>query len=184
MAWLVSIDSDGKVISSQLPLLPLVEGDQPVRQLLGHVGRSHSLCERWQAQPRTAILFQGPHSYVSPSWYSNRSSAPTWCYVNAAVTADITVRPDLTDIALERLVDRMETELPDRWQIDEVANRYEALRDRIVAFVADIVDVDARFKLAQDESEDAVRETINALGGHPLAHWMRDFNADRLDGIA
>mgnify|MGYP001146933394 FL=1 len=68
LAWLVSIDPGGEILSSQLPLVPL-RPENGAMVLLGHMARTNPLAARLRNQPRAAILFQGPNAYVSPSWY-------------------------------------------------------------------------------------------------------------------
>ena len=181
LAWVVSADTSGEVLSSQLPLLPLPEGCGKVTGLLGHLSRNNPLFARFRERPEAAILFQGPDAYASPSWYANRDSAPTWLYVNVTCTVDIVLRDDLTDHALERLVERMECDRPKRWDLAEIRHRYHSLQQRVIAFTATIRATKARFKLAQDEPPDVVRSTIEALGSHAIADWLRCANADRLE---
>lgn len=179
LAWLVSIDPAGEVLSSQLPLLPLPPEDGAML-LLGHMARTNPLVARLGDRPRAAILFQGPNAYVSPSWYANRDSAPTWIYVNATLTVDIALREDMTDRAINLLVHRMEQGRPERWRVAEIAHRYAALRDRVIGFTATVRKVDAKFKLAQDEAPPVVRETLDHLEDDALIRWVMAANADRL----
>ncbi|MES2452681.1 MAG: FMN-binding negative transcriptional regulator [Pseudomonadota bacterium] len=179
LAWLVSIDPAGEVVSSQLPLLPLPQEDGAML-LLGHMARSNPLVPRLRDRPRAAILFQGPNAYISPSWYADRDSAPTWAYINATITADIAIREDMTDRAINLLVHRMEQGRPRRWRVAEIARRYAALRDRVIGFTATIAKIDARFKLAQDEPPPVVRETLEHLEDDALIRWMKAANAERL----
>lgn len=179
LAWLVSIDPVGEVVSSQLPLLPLPQ-EEGAMLLLGHMARSNPLVTRLRDRPRAAILFQGPNAYISPSWYTDRDSAPTWAYINATITADIAIREDMTDRAINLLVHRMEQGRPTRWRVAEIAHRYAALRDRVIGFTATIAKIDARFKLAQDEPPPVVRETLDNLDDDALIHWMKAANAERL----
>jgi len=185
LAWLVSVDPAGEILSSQLPLLPLpLPPEDGGMLLLGHMARTNPLVARLGDRPRAAILFQGPNAYVSPSWYADRDSAPTWIYVNATLTADITLREDLTDRAINLLVHQMEQGRPERWRVAEIAHRYAALRDRVIGFTATILKVDARFKLAQDEPPPVVRETLDHLGDDALIRWVEAMNADRLEAEA
>lgn len=183
LAWLVSVDPAGEVLSSQLPLLVLPPEDGEML-LLGHMARTNPLVARLGERPRAAILFQGPNAYVSPSWYADRDSAPTWIYVNATLTADITLRADLTDRAINLLVHQMEQGRPERWRVAEIAHRYAALRDRVIGFTATILKVDARFKLAQDEAPPVVRETLDHLEDDALVRWVAAMNAERLEAEA
>src|ERR687885_603094 len=52
--------------------------------LLGHLARAN---RHWHAfsdeasGPASLVTFQGPHAYVSPSWYEAEVAVPTWNYV-------------------------------------------------------------------------------------------------------
>ncbi|KLD80011.1 FMN-binding negative transcriptional regulator [Xanthomonas hyacinthi] len=181
LAWVVSVDASGEALSSQLPLLPLSADGGEVTALLGHMARGNPLVARLRALPRAAVLFQGPDAYASPSWYANRDSAPTWLYANVACTVDIALREDLTDYALERLVERMERDRPARWNLAEIGHRYHRLQPHVIGFVATIRQLQPRFKLAQDETPGVVGNTIDALGSHPIVPWLRAFNAERME---
>ena len=181
LAWVVSMGTSDELLSGQFPLLPLPEDEGEVTGLLGHMSRENPLVARFRDYPKAAILFQGPNVYASPSWYTNRDSAPTWLYINATCTVDITLREDLTDHALNQLVERMEQSRPERWNLAEIRHRYHLLQQRMIAFTATIRETRARFKLAQDEPPDVVRSTIEALGSHAISDWLRAANADRLE---
>lgn len=181
LAWIVSMDAAGEVLSNQLPLLALPEESGQVSGLLGHIPRANPLVARLREQPRVAILFQGPDAYASPSWYANRDSAPTWLFANVTCTADVALHEDLTDHSLERLVERMERDRPERWHLAEIGHRYPLLQRHVIAFVATIRSTQARFKLGQDEPPEVVRDTLAALGSHAIVDWLRTFNDDRLE---
>lgn len=181
LAWVVSMDISGELLSGQFPLLPLPEDESEVTGLLGHISRENPLVARFRDYPKAVVLFQGPNVYASPSWHANRDCAPTWLYASATCTVDIALREDLTDHALERLVERMERDRPQRWNLAEIGHRYRSLQQRVIAFTAMISETKARFKLAQDESPEVVRSTIEALSSHPIADWLRRANANRLD---
>src|SRR5688572_9829340 len=69
----------GDLVASHLPMLLL-----PTRGKLGtlqaHLARQN---QQWRAladgTPVLAI-FQGPHGYISPRWYKQPVSVPTWNY--------------------------------------------------------------------------------------------------------
>src|SRR5580692_3595664 len=64
--------------ATHLPLLVKDEGDHGT--LLGHFARANP---HWAtlAGRETLVAFPGPHSYVSPSLYTEPLSVPTWNYI-------------------------------------------------------------------------------------------------------
>lgn len=173
LAWLVA---EGTPRQSLLPLLGEYDDVGTLTHLLGHMGRSNPLYAYLLAAPSARILFTGPQGYVSPSHAERRDWAPTWNYVQLAITADITFLPYESHAALDTLTVAMEG---DRWSARELGARYDGMAAAIIAFRAQIVSLSGRFKLGQDESD----ATLGAiLRNHPdvaLTKWMRRFARDR-----
>src|SRR3954454_11462855 len=73
---------EGGLVASHLPLLFDVE-DGPKGRLLGHMARANP---QWkQVVGDVLVVFSGPHAYISPAWYEEEGTVPTWNY--AAVHA-------------------------------------------------------------------------------------------------
>ena len=76
-AVLTSLQADG-LVASHLPLL-LDPGAGPQGHLFGHMARANS---HWRdVRGEVLAVFSGPHAYVSPSWYEEPGTVPTWNYV-------------------------------------------------------------------------------------------------------
>jgi transcriptional regulator len=137
-----------------------------------------------QRDARALLLFSGPQGYISPSWVSNRTWAPTWNY--AVVQFVVTVAFDETaarlDAHLHDLADAMERGRPNAWQPSEMGARYEAIKRMIVPFEARVVEQRARFKLGQDERDSVFADITGALSrsdADALLAWMRELNPGR-----
>src|SRR5262249_17526889 len=57
----------------------------PHGRLLGHIARANPQWQHFASGRQALAVFQGPHAYVSPTWYTVRPAVPTWNY--AAVHA-------------------------------------------------------------------------------------------------
>ena len=76
-ATLVS-SGEGGLVASHLPLL-LDPRAGRLGHLLGHMARANP---QWrQVEGEVLAIFQGPHTYISPSWYEEPGMVPTWNYV-------------------------------------------------------------------------------------------------------
>jgi transcriptional regulator len=74
---LVSTGPAGLAVSH----IPFVVSRGPAGlRLLGHVARANEHWKALEAATQTVAIFQGPHAYVSPTWYVNHPSVPTWNY--------------------------------------------------------------------------------------------------------
>ena len=71
---------NGEPYATHLPLL-LNKDEQA---LYGHFARPN---KQWEDGEKQLILavFQGPHCYISPSWYETNRAVPTWNYVSVHV---------------------------------------------------------------------------------------------------
>ena len=173
LAW-VTARGATPAAASPLPLLADLDGEGRVVKLLGHMARANPLATALAADPRALILFQGPQSYISPNWAGERTWGPTWNYAVITIEAEVELRPDLNDHALERLVNAVEQNHQQPWRVAEMGPRYEKLVQHIVAFEAKITRLDARFKLGQDERPEIFANILDALGpDDDLAGWMR-----------
>ena len=182
LAWVVSLDG-GSFRATPLPLRPRVDGGRIVA-IEGHMARSNAHCAALQREGRALILFSGPQGYISPSWVSDRTWAPTWNYVvvQFLVTIAFDEEPARLDAHLADLAGAMERGRPRAWQPSEMGARYETLKRRIVPFVAKVLEQRARFKLGQDERDTVFADISAALersGPEALLAWMRELNPGR-----
>lgn len=183
LAWVVSSDA-GSFRATPLPLRPRAGKDGRIEALEGHIPRSNPQFAALQRDARAILLFMGPQGYISPSWVSTRTWAPTWNYaaVQFLVTVAFDESPARLDAHLDDLVGAMEQGRPGAWQTSEMGERYELLKRRIVPFEAKVLEQRAKFKLGQDERDTVFAEITEALGkagADPLVAWMRELNPNR-----
>ncbi|MGN6363166.1 FMN-binding negative transcriptional regulator [Asticcacaulis taihuensis] len=180
-AWIVS--AAGGFGATQLPVRPCVENGR-LTGLIGHFGRNNPQIEHLRDQPRALLLLTGPHGYISPSWLTDRTQAPTWNYASIAFDCDIRLIEDAAGIEalLRDLIDTMEAGRDNAWSLDDMGERATRLARGVVGFHARIIDVQAAFKMGQDEAAQEYSEILTALdraGETDLATEMRRQNPDR-----
>lgn len=180
---LLTTFADGRYHTTPLPLL--LERVDGRRRLLGHFARSNPHSEAVARAAETLIVFQGPHGYLSPSWYADRTMAPTWNSMTVAITARITLLPEdaAAAQAVEKLSDAMEQGRPNAWRMVELGARQPRMLPQIVAFHADELSIEAKFKLGQNEPLGVLRDALVGLeaeGQTELVEAMRAANAGRL----
>jgi len=172
----------GIPVATALPLL--LEHSDDGDFLIGHFAKVNPQVDLLRSCPRALVVFMGVNGYVSPSWMTDRSQAPTWNYETVHFEADFQFdsSPLATRYALERLVAHVESERPSAWCIEDMGARYERLAGAVIAFRAKITATHAKFKLGQNERPDVYDEILSGLernGGHDLAAAMR--HAARLE---
>jgi transcriptional regulator len=174
---LVSSGEDGLRVS-HIPFLPEVGADGKLR-LLGHVARANGQWRELEGAREVLAIFQGPHGYISPTWYENHPAVPTWNY--AVVHAHGKVRP-LDEAGLRRLIGRLsdtyEAGRPNPWRMEAQADEFLAgLVKAIVGFELEVERLEGKFKLSQNRpGNDALRvvEALEREGESALAALMRE----------
>ncbi|KQZ57457.1 MULTISPECIES: FMN-binding negative transcriptional regulator [unclassified Lysobacter] len=163
---LVISSADGAPLATPLPLL-LERDANGGMSLLGHMPRAHPHTDLLRRQPRALAVFQGAHGYISPSWLTDRTQAPTWNYETVQLDIDVEFddSAEATRTALVRLVDHMERGRPNAWSVADMGARYDKLAPAVVAFRARVVDAYAKFKLGQNERPDDRTEILAGLEG-------------------
>ncbi len=177
-ALLTSHGNDG-LIASHLPLLFDTEGGLSGR-LLGHMARANP---QWrQVTGEVMAVFSGPHAYVSPSWYEEEGTVPTWNYVAVHAYGNFETVEDtdgLLDI-LRRSVSFYENPRPNPWAFDASAPHVEKLLKAIIGFQIPITRLEGKWKLSQNHSELRRRRVLGALAGcddensQAIAQLMRE----------
>lgn len=182
LAWVLASDENG-LFSAAAPFCLQAEKAE-FHALVGHVPRSSRLAKVLRKPAKVLLLFSGPNTYVSPSWFSNRTQAPTWNFASAQfeVEAQLIDDPGFLQQHLVELVNTLERRRSNAWRVDEMGDRYDKLAERIVAVQANILTWESRFKLGQDEPDETFAEIMTALeaeGSDDVLHWMRAFNDSR-----
>ena len=168
---LVSATEDGLVASHYAVLL---DEDRDDLTLVGHVGKPDDailgLGER-----ELLVIVQGPHGYISPGWYGEGPSVPTWNFVSIHLSGTPEIlEPEENLRVLDRLVARFESTLPQPRLLWEPPNDEEYVRrlERgTVGFRLTPTKVVAKRKLSQNRPDEVVDTIITQLeaGAGPYA---------------
>ena len=142
----------GELFVSHVPLLVHRRGEATV--IAGHLARenAHARALVESSGPTTAI-FQGPHGYVSPSWYATSPAVPSWNYVVVHAAGPVTIRDDprFVDAIVRELTVRFEP--PGGWSPDSLPDDFsEQIRSAIVAFELQVARLEGKLKLSQNRS--------------------------------
>lgn len=179
LATLVMQTADG-LEANHIPLqfLPPTAA-APHGLLQGHVARANTLWKVAQAETEVLVIFQGPHAYISPSWYPGKADhariVPTWNYVAVHARGQLVVKDDAAWLRefLGRLTTIHETEANSAWRIDDAPDDYIAkMLTAIVGFEITINALQGKWKVSQNKS---VAERAGMVQG--LQH-RADFGAE------
>ena len=171
----LATSGEGGLQVSHLPFL--AEREEGRVRLLGHVARNNPHATALEAARDQLVIIHGPHAYVSPSWYANHPSVPTWNYavVHAHGRARLMDEPALHDL-LMRLSARYEAGRPNAWRMSGLPPAYvEGMLAAIVGFEVVVERLEGKFKLSQNRPDEIPRviAALEAAGERPLADLMR-----------
>lgn len=160
-ATLVSATSSG-LQASHYPVI--LEGDDLT--IVSHVGRPDDAIHEL-GQHDVVVILQGPHGYVSPGWYDDTATVPTWNFTAVHLHG----RPELLSAEenlrmLDRLVDVFEAPLPAPRRLlgtpDDAALAERVARGT-VGFRLRPTRIEAKRKLSQNKPEQVVRSVVAEL---------------------
>ncbi len=174
LAALVTTTSDGQLKVSHLPLLVNDAPDGTVR-LSGHFARAN---DHWkiieQGNARSVAIFQGPHTYLSPSNYATKQETgkvvPTWAYVIVHAHGQAQTHHDAGWLLahVTALTDRNEADQRSPWQVSDAPDDYVANMLRgIVGLELNISQLEGIWKLNQHRSAADKTSTIAGLQASP-----------------
>lgn len=159
-ATLVTIEA-GVPVAAHLPyLIERGRGAQGV--LVSHMARANAQWQTFRPDQEVLTIFQGDHGYISPSWYAQHPSVPTWNYMVVHAYGRPRVIDDAAALAmLERVIGKHEAAYARPWSMDhEYATR---LLRGMVAFEIEITRLEGKFKLSQNRPERDQIQVIEAL---------------------
>lgn len=133
-------------------------------KLLCHMGRENPQWRHFSSGGEVLVVFQGPHAYVSPSWYLS-PGVPTWNYAVVHVRGKPQVIESETRLEslIEQLTEIHESRKPDPWQPNLSGERRRTLLSMIVGVEIDITTIQAKFKLSQNRPAEDQQRVIDQL---------------------
>ena len=174
---IVSNGADG-LFATHIPML-LEKGEGKFGVLYGHLAKANPHGALFGSGD-VLVIFNGPHGYVSPTWYSDRSvNVPTWNYVavHAYGTPEL-LSDDVSVEHLARLVAKYEAQRADGWAMSELKdNLREMLPRQVIPFRMEIARIEGKAKLSQNKpraERERVIEGLKAAGEVKLARRMED----------
>src|SRR4029453_15396817 len=161
----VSLVTNGPagLVATPVPVLIREAGDD--LQIVGHLARGNSHWRLMDGQLESMAIFQGPHAYVSPTWYASSGAVPTWNYAVVHAYGPVRIREDAGFIAgvVEELTRRYEDGGGRGWSPAALdPDAYQKLLGAIVGIEMSVTRCEAKFKLGQNRS---VEDRAGTVGG-------------------
>jgi len=152
--------SFGKLVTSRRGKLEINDMpfylDREKGELLGHMARANGQWQTLLMVEDLLVIFDGPHGYVSPTWYSQPDGVPTWNYITLQVSgkAELIKTESESFALLERLSQASEARYAGSWSLDQLDEfRVRTLMKQIVFFRIKITSMEGKAKLSQNRSK-------------------------------
>jgi transcriptional regulator len=160
---LVIGNSDAHPIATQLPLI-VAQDEKGDIFISGHFMRNTDHHIAFESNSNVLVIFNGPHAYVSASWYSNKASASTWNYITVHAKGVMEFVDETKTIQLLK-------QLTDQYENQESAAAFHHMSDdyiqkmakAVVGFSIKVSSVENVYKLSQNHTEENRRNIVAEL---------------------
>lgn len=138
--------------------------------LVGHISKANPQWQSFKEDSQVLCIFNGPHSYVSSSWY-REEEVPTWDYIAVHVYGQLKVQDEQEVYnSLEKLMSKYESASSSPVLLSALSAKTMRQLKGIVGFTITINDIQAAYKLSQgrpSDHEQIIKEL--ELRGDPMA---------------
>lgn len=137
--------------------------------IFGHIAKANPQTKAFFANAPATIVFHGPHSYISPAWYTDPAHAvPTWNFaaVHASGKLKAIDEPKPLHALLAKMVAKFEkTYVPNpSYDFAGLSEAYvNGMLGAIVGFELPIDSLEGKFKLGQERSEPDKQKVLTNL---------------------
>jgi transcriptional regulator len=159
----------GVPFASHLPfLLDSERGRYGV--LSTHLARDNPQWHMFKEAQEVLVIFQGPHAYITPSWYEVQLSVPTWNYaaVHAYGLPHIINDERTFYEMLQVLVQTNEAGFEQPWTLQSDNDEYIRKMMRAIVYLdIEITRLEGKFKLSQNRPAGDQQRVMAALAASP-----------------
>jgi transcriptional regulator len=158
-ATLVTYDGE-KPTASHLLMEVVEEGENFL--VNGHMSRANPQWRTFDKNPEVLVIFHGPHTYISPTWY-NHVNVPTWNYQAVHVYGS----PRIVEggeyhAMLSRLIARHESGTT--YRMESLPQDFvEKQMNGTVGFQIKVTKIEANYKLSQNRDDEDYHNIIERL---------------------
>lgn len=167
---------DGRAIIAHAPVIARRAGEGLVLDF--HLSRGNALSLAVAGGFHAVAVSLATEAYVSPDWYENRDSVPTWNYVSVEVEGRVCALDEAGTIALLDDLSALEEArlLPKKpWTREKMSpGKFEGLLRGIVGMRMAVTRLEGTTKLSQNKTAADRVGVMAALADHPIGRRMRD----------
>ncbi|MCF8568036.1 FMN-binding negative transcriptional regulator [Alicyclobacillus tolerans] len=177
-AILVTVDED-RPIATHIPV-EIREADGHI-YVSGHVAFGNQQKNTLENNADVLLIFQGPHAYISSSWYE-AENVPTWDYLAVhAYGKSRIISGDELETALAEMLQHYEVHRENGRLLETFTSGYIHQQMKgIVGFEVDITSIEASGKMSQNRNDRDYKAIVTELEKSneddelKVAQWMRE----------
>lgn len=160
-------NKDGKSLATHIPLVFAMK-ENGTEILHAHISKANEQVGHLEDGAEALCIFNGPHSYVSSSWY-DFEEVPTWNYIAVQVRGTMKIL-DASGLraSVSALMEKYEAPQKKPVQMDQLSEKTMRQMNGIIGFEVEIKSIEAAYKLSQSRDDknhtaviDSLRETAN-----------------------
>jgi transcriptional regulator len=159
-ATIITTDENNLPVATTLPFLVKQNNDEIILQ--AHFAKANPQWKHLEKNAQVLVLFQGPHCYISPSWYTN-PGVPTWDYVTVHAYGPAKLFQDSEQLRelIETLSDKYEADQKKPWKAEN--NYPDKMLNAIVGFEICVQELKGKVKIGQNKSKEDLRGVVEGL---------------------
>jgi len=157
---------DNQSLATHIPL-EFIQKEDGTDMLHAHISKANAQCDHLSDGAEALCIFNGPHSYISSSWY-DFEEVPTWNYIAVHVRGKIRVldKQELWE-SLKLLTDKYEASQENPIQLETLSDKTMRQIHGIIGFEIAINSMEAAYKLSQnrdDKNHEVIVDHLNKTG--------------------
>jgi len=158
-ATLVTYDGE-KPTASHLLMEVVDEGE--CLFVNGHMSKANPLWKTFETNTEALVIFQGPHTYISPTWY-NHVNVPTWNYQAVHLYGNPRIVEGEEYYAMiSRLIAKHESGTD--YRLESLPQDFvERQMNGTVGFQITVTRIEANYKLSQNRNDEDNHNIISQL---------------------
>ena len=158
---------DDKTLATHIPMI-LATHENGTEILHAHISKVNEQVAHLKDGAEVLCIFNGPHSYVSSSWY-NFEEVPTWNYIAVQVRGILKIL-DAAGLhaSVKSLMDTYEAKQKNPVDMEQLSAKTMRQMNGIIGFEIEINTIEAAYKLSQNRDDknheaviDSLRENAN-----------------------
>jgi transcriptional regulator len=139
----------------------------PYGTIYGHISKNNPQQQAFDGTVPATIVFHGPESYISPTWYSKAEAVPTWNFAVVHASGKLKAITEKTALhqLLADLIHKFEGRYPQStYDFSKLPDNYVyPMIGGIVGFEMEIEALEGKCKLSQDRSEEDQHSVLRHL---------------------